>query len=97
MNHEEHKTAPILKFQLEKATSQPHMSEAIAERTMSDTPNGIIIGEDQLDNDLMEDPQAWTSIAEQYAPYEDDLDIEVNKTLILNLSEKNKSNLFIIS
>jgi hypothetical protein len=24
----------------------------------------------------MEDPQAWTSIAEQYAPYEDDLDIE---------------------
>jgi len=76
MNHEEHKTAPILKFQLEKATSQPHMSEAIAERTMSDTPNGIIIGEDQLDNDLMEDPQAWTSIAEQYAPYDDDLDIE---------------------
>jgi len=52
------------------------MSEAIAERTMSDTPNGIIIGEDQLDNDLMEDPQAWTSIAEQYAPYDDDLDIE---------------------
>merc|ERR1711997_381112 len=76
MNHEEHKEAPILKFQLEKATSKPHMSEAIAERTMSDTPNGIIIGEDQLDNDLMEDPQAWTSIAEQYAPYDDDLDIE---------------------
>merc|ERR1712223_395434 len=76
MNHAEHKEAPILKFQLEKATSQPHMSEAIAERTMSDTPNGIIIGEDQLDNDLMEDPQAWTSIAEQYAPYDEDLDIE---------------------
>ena len=88
MNHEEHKEAPILKFQLEKATSKPHMSEAIAERTMSDTPNGIIIGEDQLDNDLMEDPQAWTSIAEQYAPYDDDLDIEVNTTFIVNSSIK---------
>ena len=56
----------------------PQLSEALAERSMSDTPNGIVIGEDHLDQDLMEDPQAWTSIAEQYAPYEDDLDIEVN-------------------
>jgi len=54
----------------------PQLSEALAERSMSDTPNGIVIGEDHLDQDLMEDPQAWTSIAEQYAPYEDDLDIE---------------------
>jgi len=76
MNHEEHKEAPVLKFQLEKATSMPQLSEALAERSMSDTPNGIVIGEDHLDQDLMEDPQAWTSIAEQYAPYEDDLDIE---------------------
>merc|ERR1712141_389247 len=76
MNHEEHKEAPVLKFQLEKATSNPQLSEAVAERSASDASNGIIIGEDQLDHDLMEDPQAWTSIAEQYAPYEDDLDIE---------------------
>jgi len=54
----------------------PQLSEALAERSISDTPNGIVIGEDHLDQDLMEDPQAWTSIAEQYAPYEDDLDIE---------------------
>jgi len=76
MNHEEHKVAPVLKFQLEKATSKTQLSEAVAERSASDASNGIIIGEDQLDQDLMEDPQAWTSIAEQYAPYEDDLDIE---------------------
>ena len=56
----------------------PQLSEALAERSMSDTPNGIVIGEDHLDQDLMEDPQAWTSIAEQYPPYEDDLDIEVS-------------------
>ena len=60
-----------------QATSKPQLSEAVAERSASDASNGIIIGEDQLDHDLMEDPQAWTSIAEQYAPYEDDLDIEV--------------------
>ena len=54
----------------------PQLSEALAERSMSDTPNGIVIGEDHFDQDLMEDPQAWTSIAEQYAPYEDDLDID---------------------
>ena len=56
----------------------PQLSEALAERSMSDTPNGIVIGENHLDQDLMEDPQAWTSIAEQYAPYEDDLGIEVS-------------------
>ena len=56
----------------------PQLPEALAERSMSDTPNGIVIGEDHLDEDSMEDPQAWTSIAEQYAPYEDDLDIEVS-------------------
>ena len=60
-----------------QATSKPLLSDAVAERSLSDASNGIIIGEDQLDNDLIEDPQAWTSIAEQYAPYEDNMDIEV--------------------
>lgn len=74
MNHEEHKVAPILKFQLEKANSGNQL--AIAERSNMETPSGIIIGQDQLDQDLMEDPSTWTSMADQYAPLEDDLDIE---------------------
>jgi hypothetical protein len=69
MNHEEHKVAPILKFQLEQAN-------AIAERSIMETPSGMIMGQDQLDQDLMEDPSAWTSMADQYAPLEEDLDIE---------------------
>jgi hypothetical protein len=74
MNHEEHKVAPVLKFQLEKANSANHI--AIAERSNAEAPSGIILGQDQLDQDLMEDPSAWTSMADQYAPPEDDLDIE---------------------
>ena len=50
---------------------------AIAERSNSETPSGIILGQDQVDQDLMEDPSAWSSIAEQYAPLEDDPDMEV--------------------
>ena len=55
---------------------------------MSDTPNGVVIGEDHLNEDLMEDPQAWTSIAEQYAPYDDELDIEVSKIMMVKIIEK---------
>merc|ERR1711981_343580 len=74
MNHEEHKVAPILKFQLEKANSANQI--AIAERSNLEAPGGIVLGDDQLDQDLMEDPSAWSSIAEQYAPLQDDLDME---------------------
>merc|ERR1712051_734717 len=62
MNHEEHKLAPVLKFELKKAIPG-HDSMA----------NGIIV-----DQELMEDPSDWTSIAEQYGPFQDDLDIEEN-------------------
>ena len=50
---------------------------AIAERSNLEAPGGIVLGDDQLDQDLMEDPSAWSSIAEQYAPLQDDLDMEV--------------------
>ena len=75
----------------------PQLSEALAERSMSDTPNGIVIGEDHLDQDLMEDPQAWTSIAEQYAPYEDDLDMEVSIKFSFRLQKTNNHNTTIVS
>ena len=39
--------------------------------------NGIIVDQDHSDQELMEDPSDWTSISEQYGPFQDDLDIEV--------------------
>ena len=39
--------------------------------------------QDQSDQDLMEGPADWTSIAEQYGPFQDDLDIEVYNFVIL--------------
>jgi len=68
MNHEEHKLAPVLKFDLKKAIPG-HDSMA----------NGIIVDQDHSDQELMEDPSDWTSIAEQYGPFQDDLDIEENQ------------------
>merc|ERR1712038_2103348 len=68
MNHEEHKLAPVLKFELKKAIPG-HDSMA----------NGIIVDQDHSDQELMEDPSDWTSIAEQYGPFQDDLDIEENQ------------------
>merc|ERR1711997_493966 len=68
MNHEEHKLAPVLKFELKKAIPG-HDSMA----------NGIIVDQDHSDQELMEDPSDWTSIAEQYGPLQDDLDIEENQ------------------
>jgi hypothetical protein len=76
MNHEGHKLAPILKFQLEKASIEDQMSESLAGRSNMDTSTGLIMGQDQLDQDMMANPSAWTSIAEQYAPMENDLDTE---------------------
>jgi hypothetical protein len=68
MNHEEHKLAPVLKFEMKKALPG-HDSMA----------NGIIVDQDHSDQELMEDPSDWTSIAEQYGPLQDDLDIEENQ------------------
>lgn len=76
MNHEGHKLAAILKFQLEKASIGDQMSESLAGRSDMDAPAGLAIGQDQLDQDTMANPSAWTSIAEQYAPMEDDMDTE---------------------
>ena len=45
--------------------------------------NGIIVDRDHSDQELMEDPSDWTSIAEQYGPFQDDLDIEVYNFVIL--------------
>ena len=45
--------------------------------------NGIIVDQDHSDQGLMEDPSDWTSIAEQYGPFQEDLDIEVNIFVIL--------------
>ena len=45
--------------------------------------NGIIVDQDHSDQELMEDPSDWTSIAEQYGPFQEDLDIEVNNFVIL--------------
>ena len=45
--------------------------------------NGIIVDQDHSDQELMEDPSDWTSIAEQYGPFQDDLDIEVYNFVIL--------------
>ena len=50
-----------------------------------EAPGGIVLGDDQLDQDLMEDPSAWSSIAEQYAPLQDDLDMEVLILAIFHL------------
>ena len=59
---------------------------AIAERSNSESPSGIILGQDQLDQDLMEDPSAWSSIAEQYPALQDDLDMEVFILAIFSFS-----------
>ena len=53
------------------------MSESLAGRSNMDTSTGLVMGQDQLDQDMMTNPSAWTSIAEQYAPMENDLDMEV--------------------
>ena len=45
--------------------------------------NGIIVDQDHSEQELMEDPSDWTSIAEQYGPFQDDLDIEVYNFVIL--------------
>jgi len=81
MNHEEHKLAPILKFQLEKATSGHQLAEFIDERSNLDAPSGINLGHDQMDQDLMENPEDWTSIAEQYG---NGLDMENKEENISN-------------
>ena len=47
--------------------------------------NGIIVDQGHSDQELMEDPSDWTSIAEQYGPFQDDLDIEVYNFVILRL------------
>ena len=39
--------------------------------------NGIIVDQDHSEQELMEDPSDWTSIAEQYGPFQDDLEVEV--------------------
>merc|ERR1712241_202628 len=49
INHEEHKEAPVLKFKLEKAN--PEHQLAIAERSNSEIPSGIVLGQDQLNQD----------------------------------------------
>merc|ERR1712218_512734 len=78
MNHEEHKLAPVLKFELKKAIPG-HDSMA----------NGIIVEQDHSDQELMEDPSDWTSIAEQYGPFQDDLDIEVYNFIIIRCIKAN--------
>ena len=45
--------------------------------------NGIIVDQEHSDQELMEDPSDWTSIAEQYGPLQDDLDIEVYNFFVL--------------
>ena len=51
--------------------------------------NGIIVDQDHSDQELMEDPSDWTSIAEQYGPFQDDLDIEVYNFVILRRIQAN--------
>ena len=49
--------------------------------------NGIIVDLDHSDQDFMEDPSDLTSIAEQYGPLQDDLDIEVYDVIILKCTK----------
>lgn len=51
--------------------------------------NGIIVDQGHSDQELMEDPSDWTSIAEQYGPFQDDLDIEVYNFVILRRIKTN--------
>ena len=51
--------------------------------------NGLIVDRDHSDQALMEDPSDWTSIAEQYGPFQDDLDIEVYNFVILKRIKAN--------
>lgn len=81
MNHEEHKVAPTLKFELEKATP----GSQLAERSYPGATNDLVANKEPLfnhlddvegDQDLIESPLDWTSIAEQYAPYQDAIDMQ---------------------
>ena len=53
--------------------------------------NGIIVDQDHSDQELMEDPSDWTSISEQYGPFQDDLDIEVYIFLIYNVQKQTQT------
>lgn len=78
MNHEEHKLAPKLKFQLEKATQGNQLAEFVDERSNLDAPSSVNMEQDQSDQDLMEGPADWTSIAEQYGPSVNMMDEDEN-------------------
>ena len=56
--------------------------------------NEIIVDQDHSDQELMEDPSDWTSIAEQYGPFQDDLDIEVYNFVILRCIQANSHSHF---
>jgi hypothetical protein len=86
MNHEDHEVAPILNFQLMKVTPGSQLTELVNERSNPALENDdIIMGKEQLfnhisdgegDEDLMGSPSDWTSIAEQYGPFQDMLDMQ---------------------
>jgi hypothetical protein len=86
MNHEDHKLAPILNFQLMKGNPGTQLDGLVAEHPDQDAANDdIIMGNEQLfnhlndvdeDEDMVNSPSDWTSIAEPYGPFQDMLDMQ---------------------
>jgi hypothetical protein len=99
MNHEDHKPAPVLGFELNKLTPA-QLAEQAASRQNSDLRNGdILLDEGQLlgglndvepEEHLMDSPSDWTSIADQYLPHQDTIDIEGDEEGDGNEMESNR-------
>lgn len=86
MNHDDHKLAPILNFQLMQGNPGTQLDGLVAEHPDQDAANDdIIMGNEQLfnhlndvdeDEDMVNSPSDWTSIAEQYGPFQNILDMQ---------------------
>lgn len=86
MNHDDHKLAPILNFQLMQGNPGTQLDGVVAEHPDQDAANDdIIMGNEQLfnhlndvdeDEDMMNSPSDWTSIGEQYGPFQNILDMQ---------------------
>lgn len=93
MNHDDHKAAPILDFELNQLTPAQ-----LAEQN-SDFSNGDILldggqflsglNDVEPDEHLMDSPSDWTSISEQYLPHQDTINIEDDEENDVNKRESN--------